>query len=159
MYGADFATAGTLYGKVIRSPHAHARIRSIDTSKAEALPGVKAVVTSKDFPDHKFEYIGPARVAQNFWHMTRNVMAREKALYEGHAVAAIAAISRSVADEAASLLEIDYEGLPHGIDVEEATHPEAPLLLEDITPRGMEPAPTRPSNISKRIEFKIGDTN
>ena len=85
MYGADFATAGTLYGKIIRSPHAHARIRSIDTSKAEALPGVKAVVTAKDFPDHKFEYIGPERVAQNFWHMTRNVMAREKALYEGHA--------------------------------------------------------------------------
>src|SRR4029077_9346836 len=83
MYGADFATAGTLYGKVIRSPHAHARIRSIDTAKAEALPGVKAVVTAKDFPDHKFEYIGPERVQQNFWHMTRNVMAREKALYEG----------------------------------------------------------------------------
>ena len=101
MYGADFATAGTLYGKVLRSPHAHARIRSIDTSKAAALPGVKAVVTAADFPDHKFEYIGPERVAQNFWHMTRNVMAREKALYEGHAVAAVAAISKSVADEAA----------------------------------------------------------
>src|SRR6266481_1131202 len=99
MYGADFATAGTLYGKVIRSPHAHARIRSIDTSKAEALPGVKAVVTAKDFPDHKFEYIGPERVAQNFWHITRNVMAREKALYEGHAVAAVAAISKSVVDK------------------------------------------------------------
>src|SRR5947208_11022342 len=116
MYGADFATAGTLYGKVIRSPHAHARIRSIDTSKAEALPGVKAVVTAKDFPDQKFEYQGPERVQQNFWHMTRNVMAREKALYEGHAVAAVAAISKSVAEEAAS-----------------------------------------PSNIAKRVEFKIGD--
>ena len=109
MYGADFATAGTLYGKVIRSPHAHARIRSIDTLKAEALPGVKAVVTAKDIPDQKFEYQGPERVQQNFWHMTRNVMAREKALYEGHAVAAVAAISKSVADEAASLIEIDYE--------------------------------------------------
>src|SRR5258706_459631 len=106
MYGADFATAGTLYGKIIRSPHAHARIRSIDTSKAEALPGVKAVVMAKDFPDHKFEYIGPERVAQNFWHITRNVMAREKALYDGHAGAGIAAISKSVADEAASLIEI-----------------------------------------------------
>jgi len=96
MYGADFATAGTLYGKILRSPHAHARIRSIDTSKAASLPGVKAVVTAADIPDQKFEYVGPERVAQNFWHMTRNVMAREKALYEGHAVAAIAAISRSV---------------------------------------------------------------
>src|SRR5246500_532224 len=157
MYGADFATAGTLYGKVIRSPHAHARIRSIDTSKAEALPGVKAVVTSKDFPDHKFEYIGPERVAQNFWHMTRNVMAREKALYEGHAVAAVAAISKGVADEAASLIAIDYEVLPHAIDVDDAMKPDAPLLFEDMITRGIEPAPTKPSNISKRLEFKTGD--
>jgi len=93
LYGADLAMAGALYGKIIRSPHAHARIRSIDASKALALPGVKAVVTAADFPDHKFEYLGPERVAQNFWHITRNVMAREKALYEGHAVAAVAAAS------------------------------------------------------------------
>src|SRR6201993_5184926 len=157
MYGADFATAGTLYGKIIRSPHAHARIRAIDTSKAEALPGDKAVVTGKDLPDHKFEYIGPERVAQNFWHMTRNVMAREKALYEGHAVAAVAAISKSVADEAASLINIDYEVLPHVIDVDEAMKPDAPLLFEDMITRGIEPAPTKPSNISKRLEFQIGD--
>src|SRR5437588_4130681 len=157
MYGADFATAGTLYGKVIRSPHAHARIRSVDTSKAEALPGVKAVVTAKDFPDHKFEYVGPERVAQNFWHITRNVMAREKALYEGHAVAAVAAISKSVAEEAALLIEIDYEVLPHVIDVDEAMKPDAPLLFEDMITRGVEPAPTKPSNIAKRVEFKIGD--
>src|SRR6266851_3150963 len=120
MYGADFATAGTLYGKVLRSPHAHARIRSIDTSKAAALPGVKAVVTAKDFPDQKFEYVGPERVAVNFWHVTRNVMAREKVLYEGHAVAGIAAIDAATADEALSLIEVDYEVLPHAIDVDEA---------------------------------------
>src|SRR5947209_17293551 len=118
MYGADFATAGTLYGKILRSPHAHARIRSIDTSKAEALPGVKAVVTAKDFPDHKFEYVGPERVAVNFWHVTRNVMAREKVLYEGHAVAAVAAIDAATADEALALINVDYEVLPHAIDVD-----------------------------------------
>src|SRR6201997_734555 len=159
MYAADYTMAGALIGKILRSPHAHARIRSIDTSKAAALPGVKAVVTAKDFPDHKFEYIGPERVAQNFWHMTRNVMAREKALYEGHAVAAVAAISKSVADEAASLIAIDYEVLPHVIDVDDAMKPDAPLLFEDMITRGIEPAPTSPSNISKRIEFKIGDTD
>src|SRR5215469_1569543 len=92
LYGADFATAGTLYGKVIRSPHAHARIRSIDASKALALPGVRAVVNSADFPDQKFEDEGPERVSQNMWHITRNIIAREKALYEGHPVAAVAAI-------------------------------------------------------------------
>jgi CO/xanthine dehydrogenase Mo-binding subunit len=157
MYGADFATAGTLYGKVVRSPHAHARIRSIDASKALALQGVKAVVTAADFPDQKFEYVGPERVAQNFWHITRNIMAREKALYEGHPVAAIAAISKSVAEDAAALLEIDYEVLPHVIDVDEAMQPDAPLLFEDMITRGIEPAPTKPSNVSKRLEFQIGD--
>jgi CO/xanthine dehydrogenase Mo-binding subunit len=157
MYGADFATAGTLYGKVVRSPHAHARIRSIDASKALALPGVKAVVTSADFPDQKFEYVGPERVAQNLWHITRNIIAREKALYEGHPVAAIAAVSKSVAEDAAALLEIDYEVLPHVIDVDEAMKPDAPLLFEDMITRGIEPAPTKPSNISKRLEFQIGD--
>ena len=157
LYGADLAMAGALYGKVIRSPHAHARIRSIDASKALALPGVKAVVTSADFPDHKFEYVGPERVAQNFWHIARNVMAREKALYEGHPVAAVAAASKSVAEEAAALLEIDYEVLPHVIDVDEAMAPDAPLLFEDMITRGVEPTPTKPSNISKRLEFVIGD--
>ena len=96
-FGADYALPGMLVGKVLRSPHAHARIRSIDTAQAAALHGVKAIVTSADFPDQKFDYVGPERVAQNFWHITRNVMAREKALYEGHAVAAVAAISEAVA--------------------------------------------------------------
>ncbi len=157
MYGADLAMAGALYGKIIRSPHAHARIRSIDAAKALALPGVKAVVTAADFPDHKFEYVGPERVAQNFWHISRNIMAREKALYEGHPVAAVAAINRSVAEAAAALIEIDYEVLPHVIDVDEAMAPDAPLLFEDMITRGVEPAPTKPSNISKKLEFQIGD--
>src|SRR5690242_21806546 len=157
MYAADYTMAGAIVGKILRSPHAHARIRSIDTSKAAALPGVKAVMTAKDLPDHKFEYVGPERVAVNFWHVTRNVMAREKALYEGHAVAAVAAINKSVAEEAAALIDIDYEVLPHVIDVDEAMNPDAPLLFENQITRGIEPTPTRPSNISKRVEFKIGD--
>ena len=157
MYAADLAMPGQLVGKILRSPHAHARIRSIDTSKAAALPGVKAVVTAKDFPDQKFEYIGPERVAVNFWHVTRNVMAREKVLYEGHAVAAVAAIDAATADEALALIAVDYEVLPHVIDVDEAMKPDAPLLFEDMITRGVEPAPTKPSNISKRLEFKIGD--
>jgi CO/xanthine dehydrogenase Mo-binding subunit len=157
MYAADFATAGTLYGKILRSPHAHARMRSIDTSKAEALPGVKAVVTAEDFPEQKFEYQGPERVQQNFWHITRNIMAREKALYEGHAVAAVAAISKSIAEEACSLIEVDYEVLPYVIDVDEAMKPDAPLLFEDQITRGIDPPPNTASNIAKRVEFKIGD--
>ena len=155
-YGSDLAMPGMLVGRILRSPHAHARIRSIDISKAAALPGVKAVVTSADFPEQKFEYVGPERVAQNFWHMTRNIMAREKVLYEGHAVAAVAAGSKAIADEALSLIEVDYEVLPHVIDVDEAMKPDAPLLFEDMITRGVEPAPP-PSNIAKRNEFKLGD--
>jgi CO/xanthine dehydrogenase Mo-binding subunit len=155
-YGADLAMPGELVGRILRSPHAHARIRSIDTAKAAALPGVKAVVTSADFPEQKFEYVGPERVAQNFWHMTRNIMAREKALYEGHAVAAVAAASKAIADEALSLIAVDYEVLPHVIDVDDAMKPDAPLLFPDMITRGVEPPP-KPSNITKRVEFKLGD--
>ncbi len=148
-YGADLAMPGMLVGRILRSPHAHARIRSIDTSKAAALPGVKAVVTSADFPEQKFDYVGPERVAQNFWHMTRNIMAREKVLYEGHAVAAVAATSKAIADEALSLIEVDYEVLPHVIDVDEAMKPDAPLLFDDMITRGVEPPPTsRPTSPS-----------
>jgi CO/xanthine dehydrogenase Mo-binding subunit len=155
-YGADVALPGMLVGRILRSPHAHARIRSIDASKAVALPGVKAVVTSADFPEQKFEYIGPERVLQNYWHMTRNIMAREKALYEGHAVAAVAAVSKSIADEALSLIAVDYEVLPHVIDVDDAMKPDAPLLFPDMITRGIDPPPA-PSNISKRNVFKLGD--
>jgi CO/xanthine dehydrogenase Mo-binding subunit len=155
-YGSDMTMPGMLVGRVLRSPHAHARIRSLDIAKAAVLPGVKAVVTSADFPEQKFEYVGPERVAQNFWHMTRNIMAREKVLYEGHPVAAVAATSKSVADAALALIAVDYEVLPHVIDVDEAMKPDAPLLFDDLITRGVEPPP-KPSNISKRVEYKLGD--
>ncbi|MDE2583373.1 MAG: xanthine dehydrogenase family protein molybdopterin-binding subunit [Rhodospirillales bacterium] len=157
MYGADMHMPGALVGKVLRSPHAHARVLSIDTSRAAALPGVRAVITAADFPEQTFEYIGPERVAVNFWHVTRNIMAREKVLYEGHAVAAVAATSDSVAAAALALIDVQYEVLPHVIDVDAAMAEDAPLLFDDMITRGVEPAPSRPSNISKRLEFKIGD--
>ena len=156
-FGADYHLPGMIYGKVLRSPHAHARIRSIDTSRAAALPGVKAVMTGADLPDHPFQYIGPERLSVNFWHVTRNIMAREKVLYEGHAVAAVAAISMSIANRALALIDVDYEVLPHVIDVEEAMAEDAPLLFEDMITRGVDPAPNRPSNVAKRVGFEIGD--
>ncbi len=156
-YGADLKLPGMIYGKVLRSPHAHAKILSIDTSAAEKLPGVKAVMTAADLPQQKFDYIGPERVAVNFWHVTRNIMAREKVLYEGHAVAAVAATSNSIAEEACALIKVQYEVLPHVIDVDEAMAEDAPLLFEDMITRGVEPAPTKPSNISKVLTFAMGD--
>ena len=146
-----------LYGKILRSPHAHANIKSIDTSKAESLPGVQAVVKAVDFPDQDFAYIGPERAAANFWHITRNILAREKALYEGHAVAAVAASDAATAARACALIEVDYETLPNVIDVDDAMADDAPLLFEDMITRGVEPAPTKASNVAKILTFEIGD--
>jgi CO/xanthine dehydrogenase Mo-binding subunit len=156
-FGDDFFLPGALIGKILRSPHAHARIKSIDTSKAEALKGVKAVVIGADFPEKAFSYFGPERVQHNFWHMTRNIMAREKVLYEGHAVAAVAAVSASIAAKAAKLIEVEYEVLPHVIDVDEAMAEDAPLLFEDMITRGMEPPPKKPSNVAKYVVLEVGD--
>lgn len=156
-FGADFHMPGALHGMVLRSPHAHARIVSIDTSKAEALTGVRAVMTGADLPDHEFAYIGPDRLAVNFWHMTRNIMAREKVLYEGHSVAAVAATSAAVARRALKLIEVEYEVLPHVINVDDAMADDAPLLFDDMITRGMDPAPEKPSNIARKTGFELGD--
>src|SRR5215470_13015627 len=131
-FGADLNLPNMLIGKVLRSPHAHARIKSIDTSKAQALPGVKAVITSADFSDLPSEFIPAGEMMVNFRDMTRNVMAREKALYEGHAVAAVAAVNDAVAAQALSLIEVDYEVLPPVLDVDEAMAPDAPLLHDNM---------------------------
>jgi CO/xanthine dehydrogenase Mo-binding subunit len=156
-FGADLYVPGMLIGKVLRSPHAHARIISIDTSKAEALPGVKAVLTRDDFEDRESELVPAGEMMVNYRDIVRNVMAREKALYEGHAVAAVAATSNAIAKQALKLIEVDYEPLPHVIDAVEAMQPDAPLLHEDMFTEGVEPAPTKPSNVASRVDCAIGD--
>src|ERR1051325_9707495 len=156
-FGADFNLPGQLIGRVLRSPHAHARIVSIDTSKAEALPGVKAVITREDFGDQPSEFIPAGEMMMNYKDVVRNVMAREKALYEGHAVAAVAATSTAIARRALKLIDVKYEVLPHVIDVVEAMRPDAPLLHDDLFTVGVEPKPEKPSNIAKRLEIKVGD--
>lgn len=111
-FGADVHLPNMLVGKVLRSPHAHARIRSIDVSAAFALPGVKAVVTRDDFNDLPSEFVPAGEMLVNYRDIVRNVMAREKVLFEGHPVAAVAAVSEKVAKEALALVEVDYEVLP-----------------------------------------------
>ncbi len=149
-FGADATAPGMLVGRILRSPHAHARIRKIDVSKAEKLAGVKAVVTRDDFPDHTD---GDGAL----YDVLYNIMAREKALYEGHAVAAVAAVNARVAREALKLIKIDYEILPHVTDVDEAMKPGAPVLHSTIFTDGVEPKPKKPSNIVRRYEFGHGD--
>jgi CO/xanthine dehydrogenase Mo-binding subunit len=156
-FGADMVMAGMLWGKVKRSPHAHARIVSIDASKALKLPGVRAVVTADDFPDIPSEEAFVGEGPMNFRDLSRNCMARGKALYEGHAVAAVAAISQAIADEALELIDVKYEVLPHVIDVEAAMAPDAPVLHDDLFTANVEPKPTKPSNVAKRVYFNKGN--
>ncbi|CAN7468578.1 xanthine dehydrogenase family protein molybdopterin-binding subunit [Phenylobacterium sp. LjRoot225] len=156
-YGADLVMPGMLFGAILRSPHAHARIVSIDTRKARALPGVKAVATGADFPDLDEAQLGSGEASLSIADIGKNCMARGKALYEGHAVAAVAAMSKAIAEEAVRLIEVVYEPLPHVIDVEAAMAPDAPLLHEAMFTKGLETRPDRPSNIAKFLRLPKGD--
>mgnify|MGYP001416002067 CR=1 FL=1 len=158
-FGADMYVPGMLVGKVLRSPHPHAVIKSIDTSKAEALPGVRAVVARDDFQDMPSEFVPAGEMLVNYKDIVRNVMARDKALYDGHAVAAVAATSAAIARKALKLIEVDYEVLPHVIDVVEAMAPDAPVLDETLFTAGVDPAPDKPSNVAKVVELGLGDVD
>jgi CO/xanthine dehydrogenase Mo-binding subunit len=147
-FGADLFLPGMLVGRILRSPHAHAIIKSIDTSAAERLPGVKAVVTRADFPEIKAGTPGG--------DMTRNAMAREKALYDGHPVAAVAATSEAIARQALKLIKVEYEVLPHVIDPIEAMKPGAPILHEHVRTKGIKGA-DQPSNVIERLDLAMGD--
>lgn len=151
-YGADFNMPGQLVGRILRSPHAHAVIRRIDTSKAEQLPGVKAVVTAADLPDLTN---GDAAM----YDILDNCMARRKALYDGHAVAAVAAIDARTARQALKLIEVEYELLPHVTDVDQAFAADAPLINDTIITTGVDPKPDRASNVSMRSQFGHGDVD
>src|SRR6266446_3982344 len=150
-FGADLFLPGMLVGKILRSPHPHAIIKSIDTSAAEALPGVKAVVTRRDFPELPKGSTGG--------DMSRNAMAREKALYDGHPVAAVAATSESIAKQALKLIKVDYEVLPHVIDPIAAMQPDAPILHDHIRTKGVKDAADKPTNVVERLELKMGDVD
>lgn len=145
-FGADMTAPGMLVGRILRSPHAHARIRGIDTALAEALPGVKAVITSADLGVPEDAY---TRDVQD------NCMARGKALYDGHAVAAVAATDAATAKAALKLIKVDYEVLPHVTDVDAAIKPGAPVVQ---TGRTLENVPAGMSeNVTSHCEFGHGD--
>ncbi len=148
-FGADLILAGMLVGKILRSPHAHAVVKSIDTSKAEALPGVKAVVTRADFPEHAQGSL--------MGDLSRNIMAREKVFYEGHAVAAVAASSEAIARQALKLIVVEYEVLPHVIDPVEAMQPGAPILHDHLRTKGVPGAQDKLTNVVERMELACGD--
>tara|TARA_B100001245_G_scaffold7026_1_gene4935 strand:+ start:1818 stop:4115 length:2298 start_codon:yes stop_codon:yes gene_type:complete len=160
-FGADTQLSGMLHGKVLRSPYAHAKILSIDTSKAEALPGVTAVVTSKDFPIIGNVTIDLAEGGSRL--LAEHIMADDKARYKGHAVAAVAATSAHIAEAALELIEVDYEVLKPVLSIKDAMADDAPLLHENLTThfkierfaRGDDTGAQ--SNIASHIQHKLGD--
>ena len=167
-YSADISLPGLLYGKVLRSPHAHARIKAIDASRAAAHPGVRAVVTAADLqkPSGRASELAEGAMV-NYRFLSNNVLAEDKALYKGHAIAAVAAASAHAAEEALQLIAVDYEVLPPVMDAREAMQPDAPLLHERLA--GMTTAsiraggvlddddPRNGTNIANHFEFKLGD--
>ncbi|MCE2499502.1 MAG: xanthine dehydrogenase family protein molybdopterin-binding subunit [Dehalococcoidia bacterium] len=167
-YSADLNLPGMLYGKVLRSPHAHARIRSIDTSKAEAMPGVRAVITGADIVEPTGRASDLAEGAMiNFKFLSNNIMAQDKALYKGHALAAVAAINPHVAEEALALIDVDYEVLPPVMRAQDAMSEGATLVHDRLA--ALNSAATRAggilddddgstgTNIANRFEFRMGD--
>lgn len=157
-YGADFTLPGLIYGHVLRSPHAHARVVSIDTSAAEATPGVKAVVTGADIPKTTAMVMLGAEGGFDLGDMGDNLLAHDKVFYQGHAVAAVAATSAELAREAAERIDVVYDILQPVMTVDEAVAPGAPILHEGLVTKG-QPLPDAPvaTNVAMRMELSRGD--
>jgi xanthine dehydrogenase molybdenum-binding subunit len=157
LYAADIHIAGSLYGHVLRSPHAHARILQIDTSKAEALPGVKAIVTAAEFPDEPDSIFDLGESETSLSYLRGNMLASGKVLYKGHALAAVAATNPQVAEEAVKLIDVTYEVLPAVLTVLQAMDDNAPVLHEELRTKEFGAATGRRGNIAEHFRYSLGD--
>lgn len=148
-YVDDLKLAGLLHARVLRSPYPHARILRLDTSKAEALAGVKAVATGKDFPN----FVGLYLVDRQFF-------ATDKVRFFGEPVAAVAGVTEEIAEEALSLIEVEYEPLKGLFSPDEALAPDAPLVHEKLGEYKCVPFlfPKPGTNISNHFKLRKGDT-
>jgi len=152
-FGADISHPDQLYGAVLRSPHAHARIVSVDVAAALQIDGVQAAITGADLP----VIDDPGRGQTNFRDLAHNVLARGKVLYHGHAVAAVAARTLDIARSALEQIRVEYDVLEPVLDLDRALAPDAPILDESRRARGAEPVPEGPTNVAARIVFARGD--
>ena len=157
LYGADYHPAGLIYGFILRSPHAHARILKIDASKAAAIPGVKAILTADDLPESGDRVIDLGEGATPLSYIRGNILAKGKVLYQGHAVAAVAAVSAHVAEEAASLIQVDYEARPCVLTAPDAMREGAPILHADLKTKGLDEDAAKNSNVAHHFRFALGD--
>lgn len=147
-YAGDIELPGCLYAKLLLSPHAHAKIKSIDIKEALKIPGVVTIATGEDFPFRVGLYVND-----------RNILARKKVRWVGEPVAAIVAEDLEIAEEAVELIKVDYEPLPPVLDVREALKPGAPLVHEELGEYAHSPAfnPVSGTNIANRFVVKRGD--
>ena len=156
-YGADIRLPGMLYGAVLRSPHAHAKILSIDTSEAEKLHGVHTIITAKDFPNLESKIVELGESVIDRKYQSNNVLARDKVLYFGHAVAAVAATNLHVAQEAVNLIKVEYEVLTPVLDVRKARESGSPILLDDLRTDEFGKKGDQPTNVSWHGHNESGD--
>jgi CO/xanthine dehydrogenase Mo-binding subunit len=157
VYANDVRLPNMLHGKFVRSPHAHARIISIDTSAAEKLPGVTAVCTRADFGYVEDVVQEMGEDSANLRELRDNIIAHDKALYHGHPVAAVAATSAHIAEEAAALIKVEYEVLPAVLDAREAMKPGAPILHENLRTNELGKTGDTPSNVAAHFQHARGD--
>lgn len=152
-YGTDTDIRGALVGRVLRSPHAHARILSIDTQRAEALAGVVAVVTAADLPPLSTSVDNP--VGEQ--HFRDRVLATDKVLFVGHPIAAVAARTQTIAEQALALIDVEYEVLPPVVDVLDAMKDDAPILHPDLRTRSLAGMGETPTNVAQHFRSVKGE--
>src|SRR5687767_3749756 len=148
-YSADVTLPGLIWGKALRSPLPHARIRGIDASRARELPGVLAVLTAADLPD--------VLVGRRMFDMP--VLARDRVRFIGEKVAVVAAVDLDVADEALALIDVEYEDLPAVFDQAEAVKPGAPVVHENAGAYEGAPSERPHPNVQSVLRFKLGDVD
>ena len=147
-YGADIFPTNYIHGKILRSPHAHAEIKSIDFSKAEKLPGVLGIVTNKDFPISK---------NKSEKYLRNNSLADNKVLYVGHAIAGVAAINPHIAEEAIDLIDVKYEVLPPVLTAPDGASVDSPKLHKDLRTDMFGEQQEGETNIASKFKHAIGN--
>ncbi len=159
IYTNDVHFPDMVHGKILRSPHPHAKIKSIDTSAAQALDGVVAIITGKDWPllKDKIAHLGEGAV--NLADLSENCMATDKVLYKGHAIAAVAARNVHIAEEALALIKVEYEPLPAVLWVQDAMQDDAPILHEELRTDHMGQKGDKPTNVGTHLQFEQGDVD
>ena len=157
-YPADMTRPGLVVGRIKRSPHAHARIISIDTTRARALKGVLAVITAADFPVIEPGTIIPfGETGADAWVSALTVIARDRVVWRGQSIAAVAATDAYIAAAALDLIDVAYEVLPALMDIEAASAPDAPLIYPAIKPKGFDATVLAPRNAGGRTMIERGD--